>query len=326
MSFASPPRPSARTGHVETDSKAHGNFTTASSGLAVSMRQDFLLTLKLQKETHAALFYTNKIQFSSLPNKEKILNRKKPQKMCHTHTHTAQKRWQETTHHPRAAECQAVASQVWTSCCLYTARAQTWNQRHTDTRVQTEIPTLHPVLYSQRQVTGRGNPFGLAKSKKKISRESVPRRTWCMRVFLPSREENNQLGRQQVKNGLEQHAAREQCCWPMAGLFWWTLSHQVNNNSDGGGGRGEQIKDSIHFVKPWDKDWGAGVANESRSHCHCLHLFWPQRVASARESTPVHPLGAHVVPTLLNRKIQWEFIKWGDLYHVPWERKLCLPI
>ena len=27
---------------------------------------------------------------------------------------------------------------------------------------------------------------------------------------------------------------------------------------------------------------------------------------------PVHPLGAHVVSTLLNRKIQWEFIKWGD--------------
>lgn len=59
-----------------------------------------------------------------------------------------------------------------------------------------------------------------------------------MRVFLPSREENNQRGRQQVKNGLEQHAAREQCCRPLAGLFRWTLSHQVNNNSDGGGGRG----------------------------------------------------------------------------------------
>lgn len=48
------------------------------------------MTLKLQKETHAALFSTNEIKFTSLPNKKKksSIEKNLSRRVSHTHTHT----------------------------------------------------------------------------------------------------------------------------------------------------------------------------------------------------------------------------------------------
>lgn len=185
--FCSPRHQSAKRGHLGlTGSSAQ--LHPRSSQLMLSGQHH--LPQKL-KDTHAALFYVE-IKFLVI----------KKQQICHTCT--AHKRSQETNQLFQDAECQDVASYVWTCCSRVYVQAQICNETHTT--LYTEI-TIHRFSRSIQLFTF--NPISweveihlALRSQRKRYAGPVYQEREMMYDKVSILQQENKLCSQQAKNGL----------------------------------------------------------------------------------------------------------------------------